>query len=337
MLKMWWFGFLPHLHQTSISNISTIQQVLTRRDQLKQKQEKEQEKKDKDAKKKEKEGGSAGAKAKAKGKAKAKATAGGKAKAKAKSAATTKAEDADGKESEEDDDEESMATPKKRLFQSDSEPDQDSRKPPPTLDVSYIKTFEKTKFIDPKTGKERTLEDVFEQYLPETWRRKMRRVGGEEQKNESTASGSRDVAAPKRRARGKQSQVPKAKATPKKGKSPKITSPSIKKEIRRRRKKEEAVMQTAPEDMKDDVMQGIFLYRLGHDQKESEEDFKKNALQLNVSTESHTTFSFYWKTGGVGVLLKKPRTHITLFTMKKAEGFATNMSIAHRCALLLVS
>lgn len=96
-------------------------------------------------------------------------------------------------------------------------------------------------------------------------------------------------------------------------------------------------MQTAPEDMKDDVMQGIFLYRLGHDQKQSEEDFKKNALQLNVSTESHTTFSFYWKTGGVGVLLKKPRTHITLFTMKKAEGFATNMSIAHSCALLLVS
>lgn len=305
-----------------ISNISTILEVLTRRDQLKQKQDREQEKKDaKDA----------DAKAKAKAKARGKAKAGGKAKAKAKSSATTKPEVANGEESGED--EESMETPKKRLFQSDSDPE--DKKPPPTLDVSFIKTYEKTKFIDPKTGKERSLEDVFEQYLPESWRRKMRRVGEVNPKNESGASGSRDVA-PKRRARGKQSEA-KAKATPKKGKSPKITSPSIKKEVRRRRKKEEAVMQTAPEDMKDNAMQETFLYRLTHDQKQSEEHFKKNALQMNGLTESHTTFSFYWKTMGVGVLLKKPRTHIALFTMKKAEDFATNMSIAHTCALLLVS
>ena len=164
----------------------------------------------------------------------------------------------------------------------------------------------------------------------------MRRVGEPDPTKSGTASGSQGVA-PKRRARGKQAAT-KAKASPKKKSTPKkITSPSIKKEVQRRRKKEQAVMQTAPEDMKNDVMQGIFHMRLSKDRAATEESFKKDALQLNATTEAATTFSFYWKTTGVGVLLKKPRTHIALFTMKKHDAFLTNMSFAHSCALLLVS
>ena len=371
-------------------------QVLTRRDQLKFKEEKQKNENPEDAcdDTKEEDGEEPEPAQKKKVRANAKKAKGeGKAngKAKAKDKAETKAKVSKGKKKhepgmdEEGDDQQeaeqkvkvsddfpmeetqeasdaeinNVKTPKKTLFQSDDESDDGNDGMPTPI----------TKFIDPTTGEERTLQEIFDNYVPAAWKRSK----GQRSSDDSTKPGPPTPKA-KSRAKAKAkagSKVPEQKAAAKvkaeaKGKAksnpksnPKskakskaqdtpspskrvMASPAIKKEIKRRKKQDAQAMAEQAQDMKDHMMQGIFVQKIKNVVGLEWEECKEMLKEKDCPMYPMTYLSAYWSRQAVAVVLRddntgKPSTHLEYFGFSKGESKNVNLALAYVAAWLMVS
>lgn len=234
---------------------------------------------------------------------------------------------------EKEENEEEMITPKKALFQeSDGEDDVMQRVP---------NTIQRARFVDPRTGKEESLEELFNKYLPHAWQKsKPNGDKGNAVLSASSASAANKAmgltaaaakpeatpkkASSKRRAKAKAKASPKAKAksSPKpkaaakasakakakaKAKSspkkrPELDSPSIKKEIKRRKQRQEQVMETQGEQLEDELMQGV-LTRICNCVKDLDDAMMREELRNRLCQQVGNTYmSAYWKTLSVGVV-----------------------------------
>ena len=311
-------------------------QVLTRRDQLKLK---ETLKEDKDNKKNNKtkgdgngqkdQGGEGGKGVKGKGgkrkrdeeggadevkSDKPEPKAKGKAKAKGKSKAKAKAKGKVLEKNEKSDDEsEEMATPKRRLFHHDSADESEEQPEREAKSTSEV------------------------------------------EKNQSQGSKPAEpvevaAAVPKKRAKAKAQPKEKAKAKAKaksKG-SPntKVSSPSIKKEQKRRKKAAEDYQCESAEEMADRRMQDLYETHLKHIRGLPLMDLK-DYLQTNMpNTNKHGCKVAYWSrsTASVGVSVYmdlknsyQSKAHFGYFSFKLANDWTSNMCIAFIAAHLMVS
>ena len=321
--------------------------MLTRRQQLKRKQDQEEEKKQKaDKTTKGGDGGEKPENAKGKAKGKAKAKGKGKAKAKAKAKAANEGEEVQDQTMVPSEDElpQDFQTPKKRLFQeSDNEGEQEGvggglPKPPGDKMV-----------VDPYTGKMKSLNQIFEEYAPNAWKKKMRQEVG------ATSSGLADPKyKAKAKGRAKAGPKAKAKASPKakannkgspnikkRGRTAKVDSPAIKKEQARRRKKmEENMVEEQPEDMYDESITKCLeehvrrLEKDGEDKDQVKEYFRTNHFKMY---QAHFTFSCYWDNHAVGLVFKGGK-HFAYFAFKHSKAsWAFNITMASVCAYLMVS
>lgn len=336
-----------------------LQGVLTRRDQLKRKQEQKEEREkaaghghvDDDEKDDQKAKGKSKArgKAKAEGKRRAKGSNKGKQNEEHDEQPEKKNEMASTETKEDEPDE--IPTPKRKLFDDGESASGSDATHDPKLDET---TLQQTKFIDPKTGKEKNLREVFEEYLPNEWRKRMRLSGDAYVGLPPSGTSSTDPAQPKptgkgkakAKAKGKAKTQPKKKAviaTPEKGKSgggspvKSLTSPAIKKEQARRAKKKQ---QAAPEeaDMSDPIMQGIFHQRIKDVQNFSVEELKayiKDDRFAGVFKKAK--FSWYWRTTSVGVLTPNRDHIVSLSTGDKITCWNEKMALSCAGAYVLVS
>ena len=311
-----------------------FRQVLTRRDQIKLK---ETMNKEKDEKKKAKSKGETGSdgdgtaegsqvakrkretkkdgekkvepKSKAKSKAKAASKAASKANPKAKSKKVLKEDEKSDGESEE------MVTPKRRLFQEDSSEENEEREP-------FL-----TKLPDPKTGLEQ---------------------------QEAPSESEEAAAVPKKRAKAKAQPKQKAKAkakakskvAEKRSPNTKVTSPSIKKEQKRRKKATEDYQCESAEDMKDQLMQELFRSHLKQTHCLNIKDLKAYLQTHMPNSNKHGCKVAYWSraTASVGVSvymdLENPsqsKAHCGYFSFKLAKEWSSNICCAYVAAHLMVS
>lgn len=306
-------------------------------------------------------------KAKAQGKAKAKA--GSKAKAKAavkktpkRKAAPRKAKSipsADGngedceesafvpegvRNSEDEGPDDDMPTPKKVLFQDDADGNADKAA---SSSGDNNAAMEKA-FVDPKTGETMTLKQLFDNYAPTTYLKnkppKKEPEAKTEVKGTKRKAGSPKAKAKARgKAKAKASPKAKAKASLASGsnqKSPmKVTSPSIKKEQKRRKKKQAEVTQTTGQDLEDKLIRSIFVKHIEDCDGMETDDVKTVLKGAFPSSNKLANLSSYWtKTdqGAVGVMTKKGATW-TYFSYKHNVKWHVNMALAYCSAGLLVT
>lgn len=321
-LSLWLFVFLR-----------LLQALLTRRDQLKLKQEQEDKKHGKTKENEipapppaeQPEHPDVAAAPKAKGKAKAKA--GGKAKAKAKTMAA--APPADGAESP-------VKTPKRKLFESDEE---GAENPPEAAsssvaDLLDIKDLPDKMFQNPLTGETQSLRQVFEEYMPTSWRKRFR-------SNDGPSGAALPEARPKAKAKAKAKSKAKAKAKSqaKAKASPKkkaVTSPSIKKEKQRRKQKEAEAVAAEMESLNDDIFQAHLREEIRKMVAVDDETLK---LHLKSSANgwqgSTVRLSIYpWSKTAVGVVVagKGSGNHVAYFSIKGAKQWSVNMVASWYCA-----
>ena len=239
---------------------------------------------------------------------KAKAKTAPKRKAKAKSAPKTAQaqlpEDGEGT---------SPTTPKRRLFQSDDEEDGDAQGR-----------------VDPKTGK--PLSEIVEDFMPELWEKT--RPKKEQEKKDIP-----EEPLPKRRRRAKTTEK-----TEKSGKDGKPTlSPFAKKEVKRRKKADEAFMKS--EIQEDETMQGICTQ---HFKKVKGLDYEglKSYLTQNVENKIKGYYiNAYWGKPAAGVkclllgdgTLKKAPEIAYFGRYGTASCWNINMTSTYISASLLVS
>eukprot|EP00438_Fugacium_kawagutii_P029894 Skav200711 [mRNA] locus=scaffold2650:68428:71830:+ [translate_table: standard] len=222
-----------------------------------------------------------------KGKPKAKATAKGSAKSKAKAKAKSKvkaspkkagakrkakkAETCSGKAA--DDEEESMETPKKTLFQSDDDADEELT---PMQDGGHER-------FNSKSGKVEPLAEIFEKDKVES------HLASKRQRTKAAVEA------------GDEEDAPKSKRQ-KNGVKKVNLSPFAKKEAARRKKKEDSTMkEPAREDL---AIQGVFMQHMRNVEKIAEEaDVKKYLIEHLKDKELNKTFRLneYWKRPAVGV------------------------------------
>ena len=262
-----------------------------------------------------------------------------KAKSKAKSKAKTHDDSEDiplTQPDSDDDDDDEMVTPKKRLFNAVSEDDGDDFDGGPVKSSAKSSSSPPT-FIDPKTGKSVTLAEVFENYMPDQWNKKNAKKSKLEK--EATAGSSNSAPSrPKAKARSKNKTKAKAKAEsiPE---SPKLTSPSIKKEQKRRKKKETQVIETTGDDMMDQAMQDKFKHTIDSVDGFESDDVKGYLKKTMTGGNKLCNLSSYWKKtseGSVGLMTKKNETWV-YFSFKYDVGWSVNMSLAYSCASLMVT
>ena len=355
--------------------------MLTRRDQLKLKEEKQKNENPEDAcdETKEHDGEEPQDAKKTKGSGKGKGTKKeGKAKGKAKAQAKTKSsngkkdhqpgleeegEDQEGPKVEVSDDHppeemgeasgsemNGMETPKKALFQSDDDGSHDDfdMPTPPAM----------PKFLCPKTGKEKTLQEIFDNYVPAAWKRSKRQKSSEEStkpgpptpKAKSRAAKAKAKAgskAPIPKAKGKAEAKAKAKTkakrkaqdTPSHSKQV-MQSPAIKKEIKRRKKKETEAMAEQAQDMKDTMMQGILVQKIKNVLGMGVEECKAHLRDTACPMYPMTYLSAYWTRSAVAIVLRdengKATTHLEYFGFNKAESKNANYALAYGSAWLMV-
>lgn len=334
------------------------QAVLTRRDQLKRKQEQKEER-EKAAEKDDGDDEQDGKKPKAKSKGRGKKAEG---KRKAKGSKKGKKDDDDEQQEKDEmvsaeieDDHDQVATPKRKLF--DDEDGEASAGSDATHDPKLDETtLQQTKFIDPKTGKEKTLMKVFEEYLPNEWRKRMRLSADAYVGLPPSGTSSTDPPESKPSAKGKAKAKAKGKAkakakkkknddaaTPKKEKAGEgspvksLSSPSIKKErARRAKKKQQAALEDV--DMADPVMQGIFHQHIKDVRNFSVEELKTYMKEERFAgVFKKSKFSWYWGTTSVGVL-SSGRDHIvSLSVTDKVISWNEKMALSCAGAHVMVS
>ena len=323
--------------------------MLTRRQQLKLKQDQDEQKKKEKAGKAEK----GGEEEKEKRKPKAKAKGKGKAKAKAKEVKEVKEVEVEDEKSGSSEDElpKHFVTPKKRLFEeSDREDEQDGvgGGNPSNPNAGADKMV-----IDPETGELKSLSQIFEQFAPNAWKKKMRVDPDAAASAAAKAKGKAKAKAkglPKAGAKGKAKAKPSPKAkaikkgspNTKGGKStPKLDSPAIKKEqAKRRKRKEDNMVEEQPADMYDEsitICLEEHLRRLdkeGEDMDNVKEFFKTK--HFNKYQEKFT-FSCYWDKHAIGLVFKGGK-HFAYFAFKHSKAtWAFNITMASVCAYLMVS
>lgn len=295
--------------------------------------------------------GRAKAKAKAKAKSKAEAkpkAASSKAKAKAKSEPKAKAKRAaKSKAIPHEEDQEEIKTPepdpadstvadadddvfgsstKRKLFHDE---DGQGEEPDTKDDLPDGPTF-----VDPKTGKQMSLREVFENYAPDAWRKKMRRGDMDER----VPSVPAPKAGAKAKAKAKAKSKAKAKAKASAGKKAEITSPSIKKEQARRRRKTQHVMETNEEDLVDHEMQGVFMKTIKDVKNiKDEEDVKKYLKKFVGNTSWRYTFSAYWSRGTIGLMKKDGATYVYFNFGSPLGNWHMDIAVVYQCAGLVVS
>ena len=303
-----------------------FRQVLTRRDQIKLKETMNKEKEEKKKAKSKGETGGDGdgtaegsqvAKRKRETKSKGdekkpkvepKSKAKGKAKAASKAKAKPKATSKKVLREDEKSDGESeeMVTPKRRLFQEDSGEENEEE-------------------TDPKNGLE-------QQEIP---------------------SGSEMAAAvPKKRAKAKAQPKQKAKAkakskvAEKRSPNTKISSPSIKKEQRRRKKATEDYQCESAQEMRDQLMQELFKSYLKHTQCLNLKDLKAYLQTHMPNSNKHGCKVAYWSraTASVGVSVymdlentSQSKAHCGYFSFKLSKEWSSNICCAYVAAHLMVS
>lgn len=307
-------------------------QVLTRRDQLKLKQTQDLEKKN--AEKAEK--------PKAKGKAK------GKSKAKAKS----KVDGAEKPQTEvEDQDEVSpFKTPKRQLFPDDDGLNENhGDEQDPVMKVQKTLEDPTTKMVvDPQTGEQKSLAEYFEQYLPNAWKRNMKPSRDPRNGDVSADRAEEEPEKKQRRAKAKAKAgakaSPKAKAKAKgkaKAKAKALSSPSVKKEQARRRKRQgDEIMEQQPENMRDDLLLDVFREQINKmkDDKVTTDDFKTYFRDVFFKQfKSIFTFSCYWDKQAVGLVFCGG-SHFAYFSFcNKRAPWKFNMTLACVSAYMMVS
>lgn len=247
---------------------------------------------------------------------KAKAKGAPKRKAKAKSAPKSAA----AQPSKEEESEDSPTTPRRKLFQSDDEGDDGVKAQPER--------------IDPKTGK--PLKEIVEEFMPKLWNKSRPRAKEEKTDIENGDEGQ----VPKRRRRAKTAE--KAEPAGKNGAKPTL-SPFAKKEVKRRRKAEEAHMKSELEE--DETMQGICTQHFKK-VKALDYDGLKSYLTQNVENKIKGYYiNAYWGKPATGVkclllgdgTLKKAPEIAYFGRYGTASGWNINMTGTYISASLLVS
>lgn len=242
---------------------------------------------------------------------------------------------ADGPHEAEDDEgpDPHMVTPKRTLFGSDDE-GRDAAEDD-LMDKSYYQNQNRI-FVDQKTGQEITLAEVFENFMPDLWRRKMRRGDDPtpEAKPKAKAK-SKAKAQPKRRAKAKAKASAKAKCSP--SKPPQLTSPSIKKEQLRRRKRAAMVATTTEEDLTDHTMQGDLIKAVKLvNSFENKDDVKQHLKDAYGSSTEHYNFSPYWTRNAVGLMKKSGSTYAYYNFGSTIGHWNSDMAVVYRAASLTV-
>ena len=115
----------------------------------------------------------------------------------------------------------------------------------------------------------------------------------------------------------------------------------MKKEIQRRKKQQQAVMQTQMSDMEDKLMQGVIYEKIKSCSGMTSENLKEYLrVQACPNAHANVAFSPYWKTFAVGLLKrveKGPNTHLILFSNRTSKNENVNMAVAYCSAWLMAS
>ena len=147
----------------------------------------------------------------------------------------------------------------------------------------------------------------------------------EEEEEESAAK------KPRAKAKGKAKAKARGKAKAKAASKRIQESPSVKKEKKRRKQRNDSMMEMQPADMEDQPMQTSFVSHLKRTEDLSEEEVK-DYLKCKVGDNfAMLAFSNYWKDKAVGVVAKADRAHITYF------GFGKSTTWNHGITLAFVS
>ncbi len=313
--------------------------MLTRRDQLKLKQDQDVEKKKGKGK------GDDGSAEVPKAKPKSKGQRAGKGKGKAKSKSKTTGDE---KPLEEQDGVSPFKTPKRKLFPEDDGFGENlGDEHDPVMKAQKTKEDPATKMVvDPKTGEQKSLAQLFEEYLPSAWKRNMK--SSRDPRNGTIPTDVPDEETkPTRKGRAKAKAGAKAKASPKakakgkaKAKAKVASSPSVKKEQARRRKKQEEEIKEQPENMKDDLLLDVFREHIGKmkDDSISDDDLKSYFREgYFKGYKGMFIFSCYWEKQAVGLVFSGG-SHFAYFSFcNKRAPWKFNMTLACTCAYMMVS
>lgn len=312
--------------------------MLTRRQQLKLKQDQDVERKKAE-------------KPKANAKSKGGRTGKGKAKAKAKSKATGD-EQVETKKEEGGDEVSPFKTPKRQLFQEEDDFDENhGNEDDPVMKVQKTQEDPTTKMVvDPKTGEQKSLATLFEEYLPSAWKRNVK--PSRDPRNGVSADGAPEEPEGKkpRKVRAKAKAGAKAEASPKakakakgkaKAKAKVENSPSVKKEkARRRKKQEEEIKDQQPENMRDDLLLDLFRKQVNKMKDDSiTEDGLKTHFRDSFFKDFKGCFIFscYWEKQAVGLVFCGG-SHFAYFSFcNKRAPWKFNMTLACMCAYMMVS
>ena len=309
--------------------------MLTRRDQLKLKQDQDVEKKNGKNGNPEKTGEMPKAKAKSKG--------AGRGKGK------TKKGQGNQQQTQEDGDVSPFKTPKRKLFEDGGDYGENlGDENDPVMKAQKAMEDPATKMVvDPKTGEQRSLAAMFEEYLPTAWKNKMKSsrdprnavvgTGVSEQKEDKQKPKARANAAG--RAKAKASPKPKAKGKAK-AKAKLNSSPSVKKEqARRRKKQEEELKDQQPENMLDELLVDVFKQHIKKTEPDTftDDDFKTYFRDYFKTYKGMFTFSCYWDKQAVGLVFSGG-SHFAYFSFcNKRAPWKFNMTLACVCAYMMVS
>ena len=224
-----------------------------------------------------------------------------------------------------------VKTPKRKLFQTDDENDEE--KPDPAsasvADLLDIKDLPDKMFQDPLTGETHSLKQVFEEYMPTSWRKRFRSNDDEF----APALPEKAKAKAKSKAKAKAKSKAKAKATPKKKV---VSSPSIRKEKQRRKQKEMEATAAEMESLTDEVFQNALRTEIRRIAPIDEETIK---LHLKSKANSYPgsivrLFIYPWNKTAVGVVVagKGSGNHVAYFSIKGAKQWSANMVASFFCA-----
>ena len=287
-------------------------------------------------------------------KVKAKAKAKGKAKAKAKASASVAVTPlpVDGQPGS--DDEEEVKTPRRRLFHEDSENSPTGEASPG--DDFHLLANQQVK--DPRTGEMTSMHELFEAYAASRGDRQLKRKRspadppsgddveekeGEEERPEPPVKKSPRTKA-KAKAKGKAKAKAAAKAKTRSKKPP--SSPSIKKEQNRRKKKAEEYQCESAAEMEDKTLQAVLKPHLKAVQNASVASVKEYLYKAMPNKFKSGCVVPYWtrSTASCGITVfadqgnpKSSKQHFAYFSFKIAKDWNINMAAAYAAAFLMVS
>ena len=116
-------------------------------------------------------------------------------------------------------------------------------------------------------------------------------------------------------------------------------SPSMKKELKRRKKQQEASMRLQPKDLEDTEMQAFITAEVMNAKSFVEQDDLKGHLisVLKDHAWQLVRLSEYWQRSAVGVVMREKAQHVTSFSNKSDLGWNVNMTAAYCSARILAA